>query len=144
MIIGKPPTAYVDGKLGYNNPIRLLLDESRHIWPRREIGCIVSVGTGILASRDVGRTVKPLFRSLRDIATDTEKVAGEFREEMKHKYGVEQKVYFRFNVQHGLGQVGLEEWKEMDKTKVATQDYVTQEWSQIDACASQLYKPTGA
>ena len=59
------------------------------------------------------------------MATDTEKVAREFREEMKHKYGVEQKVYFRFNVQHGLEQVKLEEW------------------SQIDACAAQLHKPTG-
>jgi hypothetical protein len=144
MVIGKPPTAYVDGGLGYNNPIRMLLDETRHIWPRREIGCIVSIGTGILASKDIGRRIKPLFESLKDIATDTEKVAGEFREEMKYKYGVEQKVYFRFNVQHGLEQVGLEEWKEMDRTKVATQDYVMQEWSQIEACASQLHKPNGA
>ncbi|KAH0542026.1 hypothetical protein FGG08_003575, partial [Glutinoglossum americanum] len=144
MIIGKPPTAYVDGGLGYNNPIRPLLDETRHIWPQREIGCIVSVGTGILASKDIGRTIKPLFESLKDIATDTEKVAREFREEIKHKYGVEQKMYFRFNVQHGLEQVGLEEWKEMDRTKVATQDYVMQEWSQIEACASQLHKPTAS
>ncbi|KAI9854152.1 MAG: hypothetical protein M1813_001359, partial [Trichoglossum hirsutum] len=141
MIIGKPPTTYVDGGLGYNNPIRLLLDETRHIWPQREIGCIVSVGTGILASKDVGRTIKPLFESLKDIATDTEKVAGEFREEMKHKYGIEQKVYFRFNVQHGLEQVALEEWKEMDRTRVATHGYVMQERSQIEACASQLHKP---
>jgi hypothetical protein len=144
MVIGKPPSAYVDGGLGYNNPIRLLLDEARHIWPRaREIGCIVSIGTGVLTSKDIGKTIKPLFESLEAMATDTERVAREFREDMKHKYGVEQKVYFRFNVQHGLEQVGLEEWKEMDRTKVATQDYAIEEWSQIEACASQLHKPTG-
>jgi hypothetical protein len=144
MVIGKPPTAYVDGGLGYNNPIRLLMDEARHIWPEpREIGCIVSVGTGILASRDIGRSIQPLFESLKGMATDTEKTAREFKEEMKHKYGVNQKVYFRFNVQHGLEQVGIEEWKELDRTKVATEEYLMKEWSQVDACAAQLHQPTG-
>lgn len=141
MVIGRPPTAYVDGGLGYNNPIRLLVEEARHIWPAsREIGCIVSVGTGILASRDIGRTIQPLFESLKGMATDTEKTAREFKEEMKHKYGVNQ-VYFRFNVQNGLEQVGLEEWKELDRTKVATEEYLIHEWSQVDTCATQLQQP---
>jgi hypothetical protein len=144
MVIGKPPTAYVDGGLGYNNPIRLLIDEARHIWSEpREIGCIVSIGTGILASRDIGRSIQPLFESLKGMATDTEKTAREFKEEMKHKYGVNQKVYFRFNVQHGLEQVGIEEWKELDRTKVATEEYLMNKWSQVDACAAQLHQPTG-
>lgn len=60
-----------------------------------------------------------------------------------NRYGVEQKIYFRFNVQHGLEQVALEEWKEMDRTKVATQEYTGGQWSQIQACASQLRNPTG-
>ena len=144
MIIGKPPTAFIDGGLGYNNPIRALVEEVTHIWsPARKIGCIVSIGTGVLVPRDVGRTLKPLFECLKDMATDTEKVAREFKEEMKYKYGVDQKVYFRFNVQHGLEQIGLEEWKEMDRTKVATQDYLKECWSKVEACASQLHKPNG-
>lgn len=142
MVIGRPPTAYVDGGLGYNNPIRLLVEEARHLWPAsREIGCIVSVGTGTLASGDIGRTIQPLFESLKGMATDTEKTAREFKEEMKHKYGVNQ-VYFRFNVQHGLEQVSLEEWKELDRTKVATEEYLIHEWSQVDTCASQLHEPS--
>jgi hypothetical protein len=143
MIIGNPPTAYVDGGLGYNNPIRPLMDEARHIWPNRDFGCIVSIGTGIPASRDVGNALIPLLKSLKDMTTDSEKTADEFREEVKSKYGVEQKVYFRLNVQHGLEQVRLEEWKEADRIMVATQEYTKREWSQIGACASQLYKPTG-
>lgn len=141
MEIGSPPIAYVDGGLGYNNPIRALLDESSHIWPDRKIGCIVSVGTGIMVSRDVGRTLEPLFESLKAMATDTEKVAKEFEEEMKHKYGIEQQTYFRFNVQHGLEHIGLEEWKELDRTKVATQDYLKVRWTQVEQCASQLFRP---
>jgi hypothetical protein len=144
MLIGRPPTAYVDGGLGYNNPIRLAMEEARHIWPAsREIGCVVSIGTGVLASKDIGRTIQPLFESLKGMATDTEKTAREFREEMKQKYGVNQRVYYRFNVQNGLEQVGLEEWKELDRTKIATEEYLANEWSQVDTCATQLHQPSG-
>ena len=73
------------------------------------------------------------------MATDTEKVAREFEEEMKHRHGNEQKVYFRFNVQQGLEQVGLEEWKEMETIKVATGDYLKSHWSQIKACSTQIF-----
>lgn len=112
------------------------------MWPsNRKIGCIVSIGTGVLISRDVGTTIKPLFDKLIEMATDTEKLAKEFEEEMKYRYGIEQKVYFRFNVQHGLEQVGLEEWREMDRTKVATQDYLKSDWNRVEACSSQIFDP---
>jgi len=92
MEIGRPPIAYVDGGLGYNTPIRALLDESSHIWPDKTIGCILSVGTGVPVSRDIGPTIKPLFESLEAMATDTEKVAREVEEELKYRYGVEQQL----------------------------------------------------
>jgi predicted acylesterase/phospholipase RssA len=143
MIIGNPETAYVDGGLGYNNPIRPLMDEARCIWPNRDIGCIVSIGTGMHISRDIGRTITPLFESLKLIATDTEQAANEFKEEIKSMQGVDQRAYFRLNVQHGLETVGIEEWKEADRVLVATREYANRERSQIDACASQLYRPVG-
>jgi hypothetical protein len=143
MVIGNPPIAFVDGGLGNNNPIRPLIDEAKHIWPHRDIGCIVSIGTGMLIPRDVGRTIIPLFESLKQMATDSEKTADEFREEMKIKHGVDQKVYFRFNVQHGLAEISLEEWTKAARVKVATLDYIGKKRGQINACASRLYKPTG-
>lgn len=140
MQIGNPPVAYVDGGLGNNNPIRLLMEEKYHIWQGRDIGCIVSIGTGALVSKDVGRTIGPLFDKVKEMATDTENVAREFQNEMKHRHGIEQKVYFRFNVQHGLEQVGLENWEEMKRIKVATQHYLKSEWSQIEACSAQMLR----
>lgn len=98
--------------------------ETSHMWPSRKIGCVISVGTGVLISRDLGGTIKPLFDKLTEMGTDTEKLASEFEEEMRYRHGIEQRVCFRFNLQHGREQVGLEEWKEMDKTKVAIQDYM--------------------
>ncbi len=145
MNIGSPPAAYVDGGMGYNNPIRALMDEAAHIWPsNRKYGCIVSVGTGVPISKDVGKGIVPLLAKVIEMATDTETVAREFEEQMKFQYGIEQKVYFRFNVQHGLEHVGLEEWKEMDRTRLATEDYLAIEWAKVAACSSRIFDPKSA
>ena len=133
---------YVDGGMGNNNPIRLLMEEQSHIWSRgRKIGCIVSIGTGMLKVKDVGNNYKGLFESLAEIATDTEKVAREFEEEVKYRHGDEQPIYFRFNVQHGLEDIGLEEWHEMGRTYGVTRKYLKRQWTQVERCVSQLHRP---
>ena len=142
IMIGNPPTAYVDGGLGYNNPIRPLMEEASRIWPQRDIGCIVSIGTGVRDSRDVGRTIQSLFETLRDMSVDTENVAREFKEEIGSRYA-KQNIYYRFNVQHGLEQVGLEEWKELDRTKLATQAYLNDHRAEVELCASQIHNSVG-
>ena len=89
MAIGNPPVIYVNRDIGYNNPIRALVKESSHMWlSDRKIGCIVSIRTEVLISRDVGRTIKPLFNKLTEMATDTEKLAKKFEEEIKYRYDI--------------------------------------------------------
>ena len=134
-IIGNPPVAYVDGALGYNNPIRALMDELRHLWPNHGVGCIISIGTGVPTPRDVGRSIKPLLETMKAMSTDTERVAREVKDEIIYSHPGR---YFRFNVQRGLEGVGLEEWKEMDRVKTVTVDYLQDNWDQVDLCASQL------
>ncbi|KAL3422240.1 kinesin light chain [Phlyctema vagabunda] len=141
MYIGNPARAYVDGGLKYNNPIRMVMQEARKIWPSRDPGCIISVGTGMPELLDVGRTIKPLLEFLIKQATDTERSAEEFKKEMSSKYGDQQRVYFRFNVQRGLEKVGLEEWKEFGRTITATEKYLHEESDSVDACASQICDP---
>src|SRR2546423_3891841 len=58
------------GVLGYNNPIRPLIDEARQIWGDRKIGCIVGIGTGVPKFKAVGRKIPPLIESLKAMATD--------------------------------------------------------------------------
>lgn len=135
--IGRPPVAFVDGGLGYNNPIRALMEEASHLWPNEKIGCVVSVGTGVPASNDIGRRIKPLLQTLKNMSLDTQKVAREFEADMRSRYEG-QNLYFRFNVQHGLEKVGLEEWNHLDTVKVATQDYLNEQWCKVDLCASQI------
>ena len=38
---------FVDGGFGCNNPVEFVYNEAREMWPNREIGCIVSLGTGV-------------------------------------------------------------------------------------------------
>lgn len=138
MHIGNPPVPYVDGGLGYNNPVRPLVEEARHIWPGREIGCIVSIGTGVPRFQAVGQKLIPLIKSLEAMATDTENTHRDFRHDKLLTLGIDQKMYFRFNVDRGLDEVGLEEAKEVPKIQVAAQDYAREKWDEIKRCASQL------
>lgn len=84
----------------------------------------------------------PLIRTLTEISTDTENVAREFNEEMAHRFP-EKKIYFRFNVHRGLEHVSIEEWKEMGRIKIATEDYLNEQWRQVGNCATQLCAPIG-
>lgn len=142
IMIGNPSAAYVDGGLDYNNPIRPLMEEAVRIWPERNIGSIISIGTGVPEYKDVGRKIRPLFETLKAISVDTEKVAREVDEELSSRYG-ESNPYFRFNVRNGLEQVGLEEWKEFDRTKLATEAYLNDHLEDINKCATQICKPSG-
>lgn len=89
------------------------------------------------ASRDVGTSLRPIFETLKDMSTDKKKVARETKEEMENRHP-DQDVYFRFNVQQGLEQVGLEECKEMGRVKTVTEDYLQEQWKRLGFCASQL------
>ena len=37
---------FIDGGLGRNNPSHVLLDEAKALFGARQIGCLVSIGTG--------------------------------------------------------------------------------------------------
>ena len=134
--------AYVDGGLGKNNPTLELIDEAKTLWQdKRDIGCIVSVGTGMMPMVDVGQNAKALVESLAAMATDTQEVAKTVKSEMIRAYGSDQKVYHRFNVDRGLDKIGLEEWKEFSAVKVATQNYILENMEKVRSCAAALVEP---
>jgi hypothetical protein len=141
--IGKNETAFVDGGLQNNNPIRSMMDEASHIWPGRSKGCIVSIGTGVLEDLDIKSNLKSLVKALEQLATESRKTARGFRQDIENQYGSEQKGYFRFNVQHGLEHIGIEEWKEFDRVETATSDYLVDQRATIQTCAAQLHDPHG-
>jgi hypothetical protein len=142
MVIGKLKIAYVDGGLGNNNPTKALLDEAGHLWhDKRDLGCVVSIGTGVPPMVNVGRNLKSLMETLAAMATETHNAAVEVEAKMVDTYGPDQRVYHRFNVERGLENIRLEEWKEFGAITVATQAYIRDHRHRVEACVESLASP---
>jgi hypothetical protein len=139
--MGNPPSNYVDGGLTYNNPVRALYIESKHIWNAssgRKIGCIISIGTGVPPLKATGDRGKDILESLVATALDTQQTADEFADEMEHLPYSEDLTYIRLNVNQGLQDIGLEEWKHFDKVTGATNVYLRNHRQEVERCAKAL------
>lgn len=123
---------HLDGGLGANNPVKQVALEACDIWfkERGEIDlqanvkCFLSIGTGHPGITRV-RTEKVfsfLTETLVKMATDTEKTAIEFEDSWRAP--LDNRRYFRFNVQHGLQDVGLEEYNMKGEIQSATEAYL--------------------
>jgi predicted acylesterase/phospholipase RssA len=115
---------YVDGATGLNNPVEEVLEEAKSIWPDAvfRIQCIVSIGTGVPDLKDFGDNLKEVVETLKAISTETEETEKRFFRNYKdHSIGDR---YFRFNVQQGLGSVGLDEHEKVDRIEAATERYL--------------------
>jgi predicted acylesterase/phospholipase RssA len=143
---GKPPKTYVDGALHNNNPVRVLLDEAKSVWcppSDRDIGCIISIGTGTPPLSPLGEGAIEIVQSLAKMATDTERTAREFKNEIYHLPLAERPAYFRFNVQRGLSDIGLEEWEHFNALTEATSAYLDDLREEIDRCVTALLPTPG-
>lgn len=127
--IGPHERKFVDGALGANNPVEQIWNEAQNMWCADDVDlkdmlkCIISLGTGNPGLKPISEGVLKLFsESLVRIATETEDTAKLF--EARHRQLYERKRYFRFNVQQGLQDVGLEEYKRMALIDAATAHYM--------------------
>ena len=115
------------------------MEEDTELKLEDNIGCLVSIGTGMPALtgyQDQG--VKAMMETLVRIATDCEDAAEQFKRQ--HMRMVRDKRFFRFNVDRGLENIGLEEWKRLDDIKAATRNYAQLEGVRIemDTCSQVL------
>ena len=131
--------------MNYNNPVRALYDEAKCIWgeSRRSVGCILSIGTGVPALRSTGNNGKSIVESLAAIATDTQQTADEFAAEIGHLPRTVAPAYFRFNVDHGLQSINLEEWKDFEALSGATDYYLNTHKLEIDMCVDTVMELGG-
>jgi predicted acylesterase/phospholipase RssA len=119
--IGENQETYVDGALGFNNPIRLLDRESRDIWPNDD-RVFLSIGTGQASDVNLEGNLFALASRLKEMVVETEKTAQGF--EMDHPDLLENNRYFRFTVKDGLRGIGLEEFKARARIHAATSTYL--------------------
>ena len=130
MKIGPPGAQeeFLDGGVGNNNPIRLLMKETPQAFDnQRAVACIISIGTGstnITEFKEPGlfQKVVPtkLIDALKEIATDCERV----EKEVAQRFATTPGIYFRFNVEHGLERIPMESYDELGNIKSKTINYL--------------------
>ncbi|OCL07118.1 FabD/lysophospholipase-like protein [Glonium stellatum] len=120
---------FVDGVLGANNPVDEVEGEAGNIWCSETgdlkplVKCFISIGTGKPGKQTIEDNMLKLFsKTLVGIVTETENTERKFIARWAQHF--DQKRYFRFNVDQGLQNVGLAEYKEQGTIESATGEYL--------------------
>ncbi|KLU89782.1 hypothetical protein MAPG_08751 [Magnaporthiopsis poae ATCC 64411] len=117
--VGRDEIEFIDAAFGYNNPCEVLIEEARRRFPTRERMQILSVGTGlgdVVSIRDSRRSI---IEALKKMATTSKQVA----DRLDGRLGVDGQ-YFRFNVERGLEDTTLSDWKKASKISAHTLNYI--------------------
>ena len=144
---------YRDGAFGANNPVNELWKEARQIWIQdaydarldQLLKCYVSIGTGEPKTENMKESVKGMIETLSNMITQTRNAARDFESEHPNLTKLDgTQRYFRFNVDQGLQDVGLDEFKKKGPMEVATATYMEHPDRQrlITLCAKSLRTKT--
>jgi hypothetical protein len=139
---------FVDGAVGFNNPINEVLAEARDLWSsdtlQDNLQCVISIGTGQPPLLSFGSAFSEVSKTLSRVATETEKTAEAFFRAHAHLH--RDARYFRFNVLRGLENVGMEEHSKFNILAAATRNYIASQsvHVQLDVCAAALQHPLTA
>ena len=140
--VGRYGEEFVDGATGANNPVWEVWSQVQMVWGQQSvegrIKCLVSIGTGIPSLKPFRDDVFHIGETLVAIATETEQTAEKFRRDKMHLDNTGR--YYRFNVAHGLEEIGLEESKKRKEIAAATRRYVGSQdvLKQMQACAGNV------
>lgn len=120
---------FVSCALGTNNPVEEVKGEAANIWCSKAgnlkplVECFISIGTGNPGKEPFeNNMLKSLSKTLAGIATGTENTERKFIARWAQDF--DQKRYFRFNVDQGLQEVGLAEYRELGTIESATDEYL--------------------
>lgn len=118
---------YVGGGLECNNPTDKLLTDISLVFPDRPIACVVSIGCGQLHSGNVPDTKmydaflpSKLLPVMQTIATDCERT----HQDLAHRFGHTEGVYFRFNTEHGVQDINQCDTTMLSKMQAHAQAYL--------------------
>jgi len=121
--IGPHEQELADGAVRYNNPIQQVYREANNLWPQRmPTALLISIGTGSAPGPSFQGSIANIVEAMKQIVTETQNTANNFM--LDHGNMVEKDLLFRFNVDQGLADVGLEEYKKRREIADATQAYL--------------------
>jgi hypothetical protein len=136
---------YSGGGTGWNNPTTEAIAEIYNIWPDRQIGCLLSIGTGLENAIQLNnindgilfdvraqllRLLVPKTSFKLDVAKycvdslmSCEKIHRDVSTQFRDRI-IPFKNYFRFNVPQGIFNIGLQEWKKVGEIIALSQNYM--------------------
>lgn len=121
---------FADGGLGANNPVDEVEEEASNIWCSETgdlkplVKCFIFIETGDLGKKPFEDSmIKFLGQTVVEIATEMENTERRFIARWAGHF--DDKRYFCFNVNQGLQNVGLDEYKKKGLIKAATEEYLT-------------------
>ncbi|XP_014550452.1 hypothetical protein COCVIDRAFT_115445 [Bipolaris victoriae FI3] len=122
--------SFADGGFGANNPVDEVEGEAANIWCSETgdlkplVKCFISIGTGNPGKKPFEDGLpKFLSETVVQIATETEATERKFIARWAKHF--DEKRYFRFNVEQGLQNIGLEEYKKKGAIEAASEGYLT-------------------
>ncbi|KAF9470475.1 FabD/lysophospholipase-like protein, partial [Pholiota conissans] len=125
---------YVDGGLGYNNPCQTVLEEAHALFGDRQVGCLVSIGTGRAQAIAIEQPrwfqqVIPtnVIEALQAITTDCEKT----HQEIFHRFARLPSTYFRLNIEQGMQGKELSERDKLSTVEAHTVQYMKEREVQV-------------
>ncbi|KAL1894963.1 hypothetical protein Cpir12675_003457 [Ceratocystis pirilliformis] len=116
--LGRDEMEFIDAGFGYNNPCERLIAEAREHCQGRPI-LTLSIGTGLGDVVEVGKTKNSIIKALKEMATTSKTTALRLVE----NYGGTG-LYYRFNVENGLKDITLSDWKLASKISSHTNNYL--------------------
>lgn len=121
---------FADGGFGANNPVDEVEGEAANIWCpatgdlKPLVKCFISIGTGNPGKNPFEDSMLEFLRgTVVQIATETEATEKRFIARWAKHF--DEKRYFRFNVEQGLQNIGLEEYKKKGAIEAASEGYLT-------------------
>lgn len=139
----KGGATFVDGAMRLNNPISAVLDEADALFPDATFKSVISIGTGWIdvAGLPVEKLkIHDVIKTCIDISINANNEAQAFMKSKRGRKLLENKTFFRFDVERGLDTISLEEWKKLDDIDALTEKYLAQPTKGLDLrhCAQSL------
>ncbi|KAK6506597.1 hypothetical protein TWF481_005055 [Arthrobotrys musiformis] len=158
--IGINQDVFLDEGTGRYNPTPTVLEEACvNEWPGREVGLIVSLGTGkrpegaregdnkVQWWENLGTSLDQFTQARRRLMTKIDYCETTHQyvltEELP-RYGISKNRYFRFNVDAGVGEVAMNEWSRLSEVSTATRVYLAgpEVGTDMKECARRMAKLT--
>ncbi|KAI9805170.1 MAG: hypothetical protein M1825_001006 [Sarcosagium campestre] len=134
-----PTVTFADGAILANNPINFVLAEMGRLWPvGREIGCILSIGTGIQLIGPLKSRLDQVLKTLSKITTDSNETATAFTETEQGKQLVTTQKYFRFSAEQGMSEANVDEFEKCPWIEAVTDSYLRVKSRELEICAQKL------